>query len=56
MRGTTPEIEIKYDIFSKTALETVEKNLDIKKIASLASEISFNRYLTFDEIKNLWNK
>ena len=56
MRGTTPEIEIKYDIFSKIALETVEKNLDIKKIASLASKISFNRYLTFDEIKNLWNK
>lgn len=56
MRGTTPEIEIKYDLFSKTALETVEKNLNIEKIAGMASEIEFNKYLTFEEIKKLWNQ
>lgn len=50
-RGATPEIEIRYDLFSLAALETVEKNLDIDKIINMAEEIQFNSYLTFDEIK-----
>ena len=54
-RGSIPEIEIKYDLFSLAALETVEKNLDIDKIISMAREVEFNGYLTFDEIKEKFN-
>lgn len=51
-RGSTPEIEIRYDLFSQAALETVEKELDINKIINMAEEIKFNRYLNIDEIKS----
>lgn len=51
-RGSIPEIEIRYDLFSMAALETVERNLDIDKIINMAEEIEFDRYLTFDEIKS----
>lgn len=53
-RGNTPEIEIRYDLFSKTALDTVEKNLDIELIANMAKPISFNKYLSFNEIKKIF--
>lgn len=51
-RGSTPEIEIRYDLFSQAALETVEKYLDIDKIIDMAEEIEFDRYLEIDEIKS----
>lgn len=51
-RGSTPEIEIRYDLFSQAALETVEKHLDIEKIIAMAEEIEFDRYLSIDEIKS----
>lgn len=54
-RGSIPEIEIRYDLFSLAALETVEKNLDIDRIISMAEEIEFKRYLTLDEIKARFN-
>lgn len=54
-RGNTPEVEIKYDIFSISALNAIEKNLDIKKIASMSEKVEFNRYLEFEEIKKLFN-
>lgn len=51
-RGFTPEIEIRYDLFTKAALDLVEESLDVDKIADMASEVEFNRILTFEEIKN----
>lgn len=54
-RGSIPEIEIRYDLFSLAALKTVEKNLDIDKIADMACEIDFKCYLSFDKIKEKFN-
>ncbi len=50
-RGFTPEIEIRYDLFSKYALECVEENIDIETIASMAKNVNFNRIVPFEEIK-----
>lgn len=54
-RSTTPEVEIKLEEFSKTALKTVEDNIDLEKIIKMAEIPSFKNYLSFDEIKNLFN-
>ena len=51
-RGFTPEIEIRYDLFAKAALDLVEESLDINKIADMAKEVKFNRIIPFEEIKN----
>lgn len=51
-RGFTPEVEIRYDLFSKYALECVEENIDINTIASMAKNVNFNRIVPFEEIKN----
>ena len=51
-RGFTPEIEIRYDLFTQAALDLVEESLDINKIASMANEVEFNRIISFEEIKN----
>ena len=51
-RGFTPEIEIRYDLFTKAALDLVEESLDIDKIAKMAQEVKFNRIIPFEEIKN----
>lgn len=51
-RGSTPEIEIRYDLFSIAALKTIEKHLDINKIINMAEEIKFNSYLNIEEIKS----
>lgn len=51
-RGFTPEIEIRYDLFTKAALDLVEESLDINKIADMAKEVKFNRIIPFEEIKN----
>lgn len=53
-RGNTPEIEIRYDLFSETALKTVEKELDIFKIANMTKNIEFNKYLSYKEIINIF--
>lgn len=51
-RGFTPEIEIRYDLFTKAALDLVEESLDINKIADMADEVEFNRIIPFNEIKD----
>lgn len=51
-RGFTPEIEIRYDLFTHAALDLVEESLNIDKIANMASEVQFNRIIPFEEIKN----
>ena len=51
-RGFTPEIEIRYDLFTKAALDLVEESIDIEKIANMASEVEFNRIIPFNEIKD----
>jgi len=54
-RSTTPEVEIKLEEFSKAALDTVEKYLDLEKIVKMSNIPEFKRYLTFDEIKRLFS-
>ena len=51
MRGFIPEVEIRYELFTKYALDLIEKNLDIDKIINMASEVEFKKIYTFDEIK-----
>lgn len=51
-RGFIPEVEIRYDLFTKYALELVENNLNINDIINMACEIEFNKIFTFEEIKN----
>lgn len=38
-RGMIPEVEIRYEDFGSKALETVEQNVDLKKLAALAAPI-----------------
>lgn len=51
-RGFIPEVEIRYDLFTKYALELVENNLNINDIINMACEIEFNKIFTFEKIKN----
>ena len=51
-RGFTPEIQIRYDLFTKAALDLVEESIDIEKIANMAQEVKFNRIIPFNEIKD----
>ena len=51
-RGFTPEIEIRYDLFTKAALDLVEESIDVEKIANMASEVEFDRIIPFNEIKD----
>ena len=51
-RGFTPEIEIRYDLFTKAAMDLVEESLDVDAIANMASYVEFNRIIPFNEIKN----
>lgn len=55
-RGNTPEVEIRYDEFCEAAYKTIEDNLDIDKIIAALKPVNFNNYLTFEEIKKLFNK
>lgn len=50
-RGFTPEIEIKYDLFTESALDLVEKSLNIDDIIDMTEEVEFNHILGFNEIK-----
>ena len=51
-RGFTPEIEIRYDLFTQAAVNLVEESLNINKIADMACEVKFNRIVSFNEIKD----
>ncbi len=44
-RGGTPEIEIKLEDFSLTALKTIEENINLSKICSVARKPSFRGYI-----------
>jgi cobyric acid synthase len=54
-RSSTPEVEIKFEEFSKAALDTVEKHLDLEKIVKMADIPKFKGYLSFDKIKSFFN-
>ena len=51
MRGFIPEVEIRYDLFSRYAMKLVEENLNIDKIMAMAREVEFDKIYTFEEIK-----
>ena len=53
-RGATPEVEIRYDLFSLEALSFVKDNLDILKILELCDKPVLNDFLTFEEIKGFF--
>jgi cobyric acid synthase len=53
-RGGTPEVEIRYDLFSILALNTIQKELNIEKIAKMASKPQFNKYLTLKDIEKVF--
>lgn len=44
-RGGTPEIEIRLEDFCLTALKTIEENINISEICSVASKPSFRGYI-----------
>jgi len=50
-RGGTPEIEIKLEEFCMVAMETVENNLDLDKIVSLAKIPDFKGFMTAKDIE-----
>ena len=52
MRGFIPEVEIRYDLFTKHAMNLVEDNLNIDEIIALMSEVEFDKIYSFSEIKN----
>ena len=51
-RGFIPEVEIRYELFTKYAMDLIEENLDIDKIISMTREVEFDKIYTFEEIKN----
>ena len=51
-RGATPEVEIKYDLFSLEALKSVKNNVDLLKIVEMSGKPHFDKYLSFNEIKD----
>jgi cobyric acid synthase len=53
-RGGTPEIEINLGDFCLTAMETVENNLDIDKIISLAKKPYFRGFMSASDIEGLF--
>lgn len=55
-RGGTPEVEIKLEDFALKAYETVNNNFDIRIISDIKEKPKFDRYLSFDEIKKIYNK
>ncbi|MDR0911563.1 MAG: AAA family ATPase [Methanobrevibacter sp.] len=53
-RGGTPEVEINLEDFALTALNTIEKYLDLEKIVQMAEIPHFDGYLSMQEINNLF--
>lgn len=51
MRGFIPEVEIRYELFTKHSMELVENNLNVDEIISMAREVEFKKIYSFDEIK-----
>jgi len=54
-RSTTPEVEIKLEEFSRAALDTVEKYIDLEKIVKMSDIPEFKRYLSYDELKSFFS-
>jgi cobyric acid synthase len=54
-RGGTPEVEIKLEEFCLMALKTVEENLDVDTIFSLAKKPDFKGYKSIKEIEMAFN-
>ena len=55
-RGATPEVEIRYDLFSLKALEFVKDNLNLLSIVEMSGKPNFSGYLGFDDIKGFFNR
>ena len=51
MRGFIPEVEIRYELFTKYAMDLIEENLDINQIIDMAREVEFEKIYSFEEIK-----
>ena len=51
MRGFIPEVEIRYDLFTRHAVELIENNLNINDIINMACEVEFEKIYSFSEIK-----
>ena len=51
MRGCIPEVEIRYELFTKHSMELVENNLNVDEIISMTREVEFEKIYSFDEIK-----
>lgn len=51
-RGFIPEVEIRYDLFTRYSLELIEENIDIDSIINMAREVEFDKIYSFEEIKN----
>ncbi len=54
-RGNIPEIEMKLEEFCLHAMETIENNLDVKKILEIAEKPFFNDYLSFKDLLKLYS-
>ncbi len=54
-RGNIPEIEMKLEEFCHHAMETIENNLDVKKILEIAEKPFFNDYLSFKDLLKLYS-
>ena len=52
MRGSIPEVEIRYELFTSHAMDLVENNIDINLILNMAHEVEFNKIYSFEEIKS----
>ena len=51
MRGFIPEVEIRYDLFTKHAMNLIENHIDINEIIKMGKEVEFKKIYGFDEIK-----
>jgi cobyric acid synthase len=53
-RSTTPEVQIQLEVFSKFALSTVEKHIDLEKIVKMSAIPEFKGYLSYDKLKSFF--
>ena len=51
MRGFIPEVEIRYDLFTRHGMDLIENNLNINDIVDMACEVEFEKIYSFSEIK-----
>lgn len=55
-RSSTPEVEIKFEDFALKAYETINENFDVNLIRFIEEKPSFDGYLSFDEILDIYKK